>query len=1656
MTTWRAAALLALPITTIAAIAFAGDSAPAPTSAVPDAVTPPRGALGTFVRGPSALVAGTPAALRIATHWSTSETVSGPEANVAVTVTLAGAGGRRAPLWSGTTDRQGIADARFTVPRWPDGKYTLTVESRARGRGDVHTHEVQLGAGGKLLLQSDKPLYQPAQTIHLRAVAVRPQDGRPMTGHEVTFAVADPKGNVVFRQARPLSRFGVAACDFPLADEISLGRYTVTASLPDELAPPAELGLPVERYTLPKFDLKVSTDKGWLTPADPVTVTVDARYFFGKPVAGAPVRVDSSLRVGRGPRVTTRHATKTDADGRARLVLERQTLGGEPEGTLRLDVEVTDGAAHTERATKEVTVSRDPLRVELTAEVPRLVPGASNRLFVAVSRPDGTPVEEARVTLRSDGGVTVDGPQRTTDAVGLATFEARTTTSTPSARCPRGEQELAFRVTSAEAAFDGTRCLGIATAGALRVRPDRALYPAGAALTVDVDGLGPDGDGYLDVVKDGQLVDTARLRFVKGHARALLPADERRFGTLELTAYRIAGDGAVSRGARLVYVERPSALKLEARLEPASGDPSATFRPGESGRLHLRVLDAQTGRGTEAQVAAVMVDKSLLALRSVTPGASRVYFQLAAAASRASERLRVRPGNYSVDKILESDGFARDALKDAAATVLLAGAQPPWELGWLVDPWRERVEAHGRLVGRLADAANKFVPSHLVGERVPGGGPRAWRWRHDLVDEMARAGAIPSRDARDPWGRRVAAASVVERAGLGEFNPWAEQQVAERLSTIYRAIAKVDLAKQLPVDAELPGKKGVVVLARADLDKLVATSQLPAWALVDPWGRPFRIAVEKRPWRVGLLRSRFILASDGADGVAGTKDDLYPIDRWWGTRPADIQLGAVGLAEARGTGLRSGGGFGLSGVGYGGGGASFGSAFGAGGLGTIGRGGGGGGDAPRVRREFPETMLWRPDLVTDANGEATLPVTMADSITTWQLGLEAISADGRIGQLTTDVRVFQDFFADVDLPPIVTQHDELSVPVSVYNYLPTSQKVTLTVKDAPWFTLAGPRTETLELAPSQVGVRYFRIAVRGTGRGALTVEARGQSMADAVERSLTIRPDGVERALSFQDRVDGAAPARHALSIPADALADASVAQLKVYPSSATHVIEGLDSMLRMPHGCFEQTSSTTYPNALILDYLRQSGKATPDVEKKAKEYLALGYQRLLTFEVAGGGFSWFGDAPANKILTAYGLEEFFDMARVHPVDPRVIARTQRWLASQQREDGSWAPDTRFINEGATNRFNSDAVRITAYVALALQRTGHRGPEVGRAVAYVRDHLRDDADAYTVSLAAELLQRAGEARGGEARDRALDALLDRLWGARTDQPDGKTTAFEVKDKTPTYGSGKSAVVETTARAASALGRGRAPAARVDRALGYLLGAKDTFGNWHSTQATILALKALLESAGQRQKGRGTLRVRVDGTEVAALEVDLASDLLSSVELPQLVRAGKHDVELAWQGPSRVAYQLVGRWWEPQPRAGAVAPAAAGDLTVTASLDRGRVAVGETVVEKLHAEARAAIDMPIVTAGLPPGFDLDPDELERITRASDGPKVDKVQRTPDGLVLYLSRLEPSKPLDLALRLRPRFPVDVQIPAPTAYPYYEPERRVAGTTLRVTAL
>ena len=358
---------------------------------------------------------------------------------------------------------------------------------------------------------------------------------------------------------------------------------------------------------------------------------------------------------------------------------------------------------------------------------------------------------------------------------------------------------------------------------------------------------------------------------------------------------------------------------------------------------------------------------------------------------------------------------------------------------------------------------------------------------------------------------------------------------------------------------------------------------------------------------------------------------------------------------------------------------------------------------------------------------------LADSITTWRLQMNAVSKGGELGASDVGLRVFQPFFVEPNLPLSLTQDDVVTVPVAVFNYLDTQQTVQVSLKDADWFDVTGDATRSIELSPRQVKKVSFTVKALKAGDHHIRVDAQAGDVVDAVQRNIAVVPNG--RRI---DRVQGGelkGTTSLTVDIPKAAIAGSEDLLLKIYPGALSQVVEGMEGIFRMPNGCFEQTSSVTYPSLLVLDYMRRTETLRPDIQRKAERFINLGYQRLLTFEVDGGGFDYFGKGPSEPALTAYGLMEFTDMKRIQPVDDEMIARTQNWL----------------LNRLSSERIGKDP-RLSAYTAWALAESGTKDARLGRAVEALVRRVDSTRDNYVLAL----LSNALVANRHPAAKRALD------------------------------------------------------------------------------------------------------------------------------------------------------------------------------------------------------------------------------------------------------------------------------------------------------------
>src|SRR6185312_2163329 len=134
-------------------------------------------------------------------------------------------------------------------------------------------------------------------------------------------------------------------------------------------------------------------------------------------------------------------------------------------------------------------------------------------------------------------------------------------------------------------------------------------------------------------------------------------------------------------------------------------------------------------------------------------------------------------------------------------------------------------------------------------------------------------------------------------------------------------------------------------------------------------------------------------------------------------------------------------------------------------------------------------------------------------------------------------------------------------------------------KPEPWFELIDGLglKRSLKLEANQVTAVKFRIRAKKVGRFSLTVDARGAKTSDAVKRSIEVLPDGTPVEQVHSDRLKGSV--KHTIALPPTAIDGASRLLVKIYPGVHSQLVEGVDAMLRMPTGCFEQTSSSAYPN---------------------------------------------------------------------------------------------------------------------------------------------------------------------------------------------------------------------------------------------------------------------------------------------------------------------------------------------------------------------------------------------------------------------------------------------------------------------------------------------
>lgn len=675
-----------------------------------------------------------------------------------------------------------------------------------------------------------------------------------------------------------------------------------------------------------------------------------------------------------------------------------------------------------------------------------------------------------------------------------------------------------------------------------------------------------------------------------------------------------------------------------------------------------------------------------------------------------------------------------------------------------------------------------------------------------------------------------------------------------------------------------------------------------------------------------------------------------------------------------------------------------------------------------TRNDFRTTVHWAHTLVTDQKGEAKVSFYNNDAVSAFRITAEGFSSEGSIGRKEQVYYTQLPLSLNVKFPQFLGLEDVLKLPVQLRNE--TNKTVTgkLKLKLAEGMIVEGDLMQNVSVQPQKAKTVYFTIRTEGKqGRFPVQLTLESKDYTDEIHHTFEVRPVGFPVRHSFSAK----ALNRTVSLTMSDVEQNSATAVLTTYPNVISDLFSGTESIIRQPYGCFEQVSSSTFPNILALQFMRESESVDKGIQRRALNYIKNGYKRLKAYEIKGGGFEWFGRPAAHEGLSAFGLVQFHEMKKVFPgVSEDMMNRTRDWL--MKKRDGKGG----FKQHKGKYGFSAARAEVTnSYITYALSETGTRDLEKEYLAAY--NEATKSRDMYRMALVAHTAYNLGKREEYKA--------LIREFKKQITSPD--FTGFQA-DHSLVRSYGKSLQTEITALWTIALLKDNEPDLSLIEFCINRIVSNRKYGGFGSTQATALSLKALTDYAFliKASEEDGEIELLVDNRHIESLTYKAGNreKLSTSNFASQLNHNGKQQLQIRFKDTKRaMPYTVDIQWYTKTPPSSKECK-----VQISTSLSASRVKVNETVrlTATVSNATAGGIPMTMGIIGIPAGLSLQPWQLKQMQERE---VFDFYEITDGNLVVYYREMAPKAEHVIKLDLKADIPGEYSGAASSAYLYYTDE-------------
>ena len=292
------------------------------------------------------------------------------------------------------------------------------------------------------------------------------------------------------------------------------------------------------------------------------------------------------------------------------------------------------------------------------------------------------------------------------------------------------------------------------------------------------------------------------------------------------------------------------------------------------------------------------------------------------------------------------------------------------------------------------------------------------------------------------------------------------------------------------------------------------------------------------------------------------------------------------------------------------------------------------------------------------------------------------------GSTDKSVQVKKPLMVLATLPRKLSLGEKVTLPVTVFAMEPNVKNVNISLKLSDGITIVGEQTKVLNFARPDEQMTYFELDVsKAKGINTVEVLASGGGEKSSYKVELDVVNPNPISSKSLDQTLE--ASATQAISFDTFGVAGTNSATVEFSAMPPMDFSRRLQYLVRYPHGCVEQTTSSAFPQLFLDDIFDLTLKKKQEIQSNIENAI----KRLGNFQRPHGGLSyWMGENSANDWGTSYAGHFLIEAEKKGFVLP--LTFKSNWLKYQKQAARDWRPSYK--------TYNSDLAQAYRLYTLAL------------------------------------------------------------------------------------------------------------------------------------------------------------------------------------------------------------------------------------------------------------------------------------------------------------------------------------------------------------------